>query len=74
MIFGKLYVAEDFGEDNYLNSIQSDKKFTVLNQENNGSLTILNIKVIPNHQWITDDPIMQRFIVAMKKVEREMER
>lgn len=55
-------------------ALNSLKKFTVLNQENDGSLTILDIKVIPNHQWIPDDPIMQRFIVAMKKVEREMER
>ena len=48
------------------------KIFTVLNQENEGSLAILDIKVIPNHQAIPDDPKMQRFIVAMKKIEKEM--
>jgi RimJ/RimL family protein N-acetyltransferase len=53
-------------------ALNSLKKFTVLNQENDGSLTILDIKAIPNHQAIPDAPQMQRFIVAMKKVEKEM--
>ena len=48
------------------------KLFTVLKQENEGPLAILDIKVIPSHQAIPDDPRMQRFILAMKKVEKEL--
>jgi len=39
---------------------------------NEGTVTILDIKVIPNHKAIKDDVKMQRFIAAMKIVEKEM--
>ncbi|MFT6165660.1 MAG: GNAT superfamily N-acetyltransferase [Vicingaceae bacterium] len=53
-------------------AMNSLKKFTILNQKNEGTVTILDISVIPNHKAIKDDVKMQRFIAAMKIVEEEM--
>lgn len=53
-------------------AMNSLKKFNILNQMNEGTVTILDIKVIPNHKAIKDDVKMQRFIAAMKIVEKEM--
>jgi RimJ/RimL family protein N-acetyltransferase len=48
------------------------KKFGILKQKNEGQITIVDIKVIPNHQAIPDDTETQSFIAAMKKIEKEM--
>ena len=48
------------------------KKFGILNQKNEGSVTIVDIKVIPNHKAIPDKTENQSFISAMKKIEEEM--
>ncbi|MFT6947378.1 MAG: GNAT superfamily N-acetyltransferase [Vicingaceae bacterium] len=53
-------------------AMSSLKKFNILNQTEEGTVTILDIAVIPNHMAIKDDVKMQRFITAMKIVEEKM--
>jgi len=53
-------------------AMNSLKKFNILSQKNEGTVSILDISVIPNHKAMEDRPDLQRFIVAMKKIEKEM--
>lgn len=48
------------------------KQFGILNKKNEGAVTIVDIKVIPNHKVISDNPEMQSFMAVMKKIEKEM--
>jgi RimJ/RimL family protein N-acetyltransferase len=48
------------------------KKYGVLNQENEGPVTRVDIKVIPNHLAIPASIETQSFIATMKKIEEEM--
>jgi RimJ/RimL family protein N-acetyltransferase len=52
--------------------LNSLKKFGILNQKNEGPVTIVDIKVIPNHQAIPDETETQNFIAAMKKIEEQL--
>ena len=52
--------------------LDSLKKFGVLNQENEGPVTIVDIMVIPNHQALPNNIETHNFIAAMKKIEEEM--
>ncbi|WP_415371837.1 GNAT family N-acetyltransferase [Patiriisocius sp. Uisw_047] len=47
------------------------KKFNIISQKNEGTLTTIDIKVIPNHMAIPADPKTQTFISVMKTIEKE---
>jgi hypothetical protein len=48
------------------------KQFETLRQQNEDQITLVDIKVIPNHRAISDQPNMQEFKAAMKKIEKAM--
>lgn len=52
--------------------LNSLKKFGILNQKNEGPVTIVDLKVIPNHQAIPDETETQNFIATMKKIEEQL--
>jgi GNAT superfamily N-acetyltransferase len=57
------------GENRF--ALNALKKFNIISQKNEGTLTTLDIKVIPNHMAIPAGPKTQTFISVMKTIEKE---
>lgn len=54
-------------------TLKALEKFNIISQRNEGSVTIVDIGVIPNYKAIPDgNPRMTKFIEALKFVEEEM--